>query len=200
MVYCLELVSQTYTFVTLGDITVRFLPPSTWAVQLIFIIGVLFLSANLADTTWPGKAMTGPDASGYYSYTFTNIASTNIIFNRGTGTPQTADIIGVNKNTCYNMSTGTLVVETCANLGVGQIDIESSKVALYPNPVLSSFKINVDVSEVYIYDITGRIVKEFKGSFDKDTNFEISNLVNGMYFVSTKTIDGKRSTLSIVKK
>ncbi|MCI9843674.1 FN3 associated domain-containing protein [Flavobacterium pectinovorum] len=193
-------VSQTYTFLPLGNITIQFLPPSSWTAPINIYHWNAVPKANLADAAWPGKVMTGPNSSGYYTYTFTNIASTNIIFNRGTGTPQTADIIGVNKSTCYNMSTGTLVEETCANLGVGQIDIESSKVILYPNPVLSSFKINVEVSEVYIYDISGRIVKEFKGSFDKDASFEITNLVNGMYFVSTKTIDGKRSTLPIVKK
>ncbi|MNQ26597.1 Glucan 1,4-alpha-maltotetraohydrolase precursor [compost metagenome] len=192
--------SQTYTFLPLGDITIRFLPPTSWVAPINIYHWNAVPKVNLADAAWPGKAMTGPDSSGYYTYTFTNIASTNIIFNRGTGSPQTADIVGVNKSTCYNMSTGTLVEEVCSNLGIGQAEILSSKIILYPNPVSGSFKINKDVSDIYVYDVTGRIVKQFKGAFGKDSDFEISDLVNGMYFVNIISIDGETSTLTVVKK
>jgi Tol biopolymer transport system component len=62
------------------------------------------------------------------------------------------------------------------------------------------FKINIDVSSVYVYDITGRIVKQFKGSFGIDSEFEISSLDKGMYFVGIISNDNGTSIMKIVKQ
>ncbi|WP_166426977.1 FN3 associated domain-containing protein [Flavobacterium psychrotolerans] len=192
--------SQTYTFLTLGNITVKFKPPTAWGTTVFVHHWNALPAANLVGSTWPGKAMTGPDTAGYYSYTFSNIASTNILFTKSSTGPQTADITGVNKNTCYNMSSGTLVVEDCSTLGTNDIGAQSSQIKLYPNPVSGAFKMNVEVSEVYIYDIAGKTVKQFKGSFKTDANFEIGNLVKGMYFVKATTVDGVKSIQKLIKE
>lgn len=192
--------SQTYTFLAVGSITVRFLPPTSWAKPINIYHWDAIPLANLVNATWPGKAMTGPDASGYYSYTFNNIASTNIIFNRGTGAPQTENIIGVNKNTCYNMSTGTLVVETCGNLSVETPQIGIANIALYPNPTSDSFRINTIVSNLYIYDTNGRIVKQIVKQIEANTVVDMSNLSQGLYFVTALNEEGQRFTLKVIKE
>lgn len=196
--------SQTYTFLALGDITVKFKPPTSWGATIYVYHWNASPIANLPNATWPGKVMTGPDAYGYYSYTFSNIAITNVIFTKGASGPQTVDIIGVSKNTCY-IPTGTNtkldVLETdCSTLGIDQANINSTQIKLYPNPVSSVFKINLEVEELNVYDIAGKIVKQFKGSFKKDSNFDISNLAKGMYFVKAKSVDGMESTLKLVKE
>jgi hypothetical protein len=196
--------SQTYTFLALGDITVKFKAPITWGTTIYVYHWNALPLANLANAAWPGKVTTGPDANGYYSYTFSNIASTNVIFTKGSAGPQTVDIIGVSKNTCY-IPTGTNtildVLETdCSTLGVDQINTKSTQIKLYPNPVSSVFKINVEASELCIYDISGKMVKQFKGSFTKDSNFDISNLAKGIYFVKAKSVEGIESTLKLVKE
>ncbi len=192
--------SQTYTFLSTGDITVRFKPPTSWTDPIkVYHWGAL-PAANLADASWPGKTMTGPDASGYYSYTFTNIARTNIIFTRNTGSPQTADITGVTQNTCYNMSTGTLLVETCAPLGIAEIDNNPTQFQLYPNPVSKEFKINMETSNVLVVDVTGKVIKQFNGTFEANSIFDVSNLESGMYFVKATSIKGNVSTLKLIKK
>jgi alpha-amylase len=193
-------VSQTYTFLAVGNITVRFLPPASWVIPINVHHWNAIPLANLANSTWPGKAMTGPDANGYYSYTFSNIASTNILFDAGTGSPQTTDINGVNKDTCYNMSSGTLVEETCPNLGIDTPEIETNKVSLYPVPVLDSFKINAIVSNVFIYDINGRIVKQEKGVIEANTAIEISNLKKGIYFLTANDANGSSFTRKFIKE
>ncbi len=192
--------SQIYTFLNVGNITVKFKPPTTWLVPIKIYHWNALPLANLPNATWPGNSMTGPDVNGYYSYTFNNIASINIIFTRGTGSPQTADIVGVTQNTCYNMSSGTLVVEECSNLGLDQIDSTSNQLKLYPNPVSSMFKINEEVAELYIYDLSGKIVKQFEGSFNKDTNFDIRNLEKGIYLVKAISVDRLESTLKFIKE
>jgi hypothetical protein len=196
--------SQTYTFLAVGDITVKFKPPTSWGATIYVYHWNASPIANLPNAIWPGKVMTGPDAYGYYSYTFNNIAISNVIFTKGASGPQTVDIIGVSKNTCY-IPTGTNtkldVLETdCSTLGVDQINSKSTQMKLYPNPVSSMFKINEDVAELHVYDISGKIVKQFKGYFKKDSNFDISNLENGMYFVSAKSFDGLESTLKLIKE
>lgn len=196
--------SQTYTFLASGDITVKFKPPTSWGSTIYVYHWNASPIANLPNAIWPGKVMTGPDAYGYYSYTFSNIAITNVIFTKGASGPQTVDIIGVSKNTCY-IPTGTNtkldVLETdCSTLGIDQANINSAQIKLYPNPVSSVFKINVEAAELYIYDMSGKMVKQFKGSFKKDSNFDISNLAKGMYFVKAKSVDGLVSTLKLVKE
>jgi hypothetical protein len=192
--------SQTYTFKALGNITVRFLPPSSWTKPINVHHWDAVPLANLAGSTWPGKAMTGPDASGYYSYTFNNIVSTSIIFDSGTGTPQTANIVGISKNTCFNMSTGTIVEEGCGKLGLDTPEIGGNKVSLYPNPVINSFKINAAVSNLYIYDLNGRIVKQQTKNIDADTAVDISELQNGVYFVTATGENDSNFTLKIIKE
>lgn len=193
--------SQTYTFLTSGDITVKFKPPTSWTAPLKIHHWNAIPAVNLAGSTWPGKTMTGPDASGYYSYTFNNIASTNIIFTRGNGSPQTADIIGVSQNTCYNMSSGILIVETCTSLGIDDIvNNNTTSLQLYPNPVLDTFNINIETSNIRIIDVSGKVVKQFEGTFEANSSFNISNLVRGIYFVKAKSNKGLESTLKLIKK
>ncbi|TRX35239.1 FN3 associated domain-containing protein [Flavobacterium restrictum] len=194
--------SQTYTFLTVGTITVRFLPPASWTTPINIHYWNAVPLANLAGTTWPGKVTTGPDANGYYSYVFNNLASINIIFNDSkSGTRnQTANIEGVTQSTCYNMSSGTLVVEQCSTLGIGQNESKVSKLKLYPNPVSDGFKLNLEVSDVSVYDVTGRIVKQFKGSFGAEANFQVENINKGLYFVNATLAEGGNTTIKFVKE
>lgn len=199
-----DVASQTYTFQTLGDITVKYKAPTAWGTTIYVHHWNALPSANLTGSAWPGKKMTGPDANGYYSYTFTNIASTNVLFTKGTSGPQTVDILTVDKNTCY-IPTGTNtkldVLETdCATLGVAEIINISTQLKLYPNPASRSFKINKQVSNLYIYDITGKVVKQFNGSFTADSNFDVASLNRGMYFVKIKSVDGLESTIKFSKE
>lgn len=196
--------SQTYTFLTIGDITVKVKPPTSWSAPIKIHHFNAIPSANLAGSSWPGKTMTGPDADGYYSYTFNNIASTDIIFTRGTGFSQTQnpDIKPVTKSTCYNMlgwTSGLVIVEDCTTLGVNDSEFNNSKLKLYPNPTAGVFKINKAVSNLSIIDITGKVVKQFNGTFQSDASYDISSLVRGMYFVKLKTISGAEITLKLSK-
>ncbi|KAB1153590.1 chitobiase/beta-hexosaminidase C-terminal domain-containing protein [Flavobacterium luteum] len=197
--------SQTYTFLTIGDITVKVKPPTSWSAPIKVHHFNAIPSANLANSTWNGKTMTGPDANGYYSYTFNNIASTDIIFTRGTGSPQTqnADIKPVTKSTCYNMlgwTSGFVTVEDCTTLGVNDSEFNNSQLKLYPNPTHGAFKINKAISNLSIFDITGKVVKQFNGTFQSDASYDISSLVKGMYFVKLKTISGIETTLKLSKE
>lgn len=72
--------------------TVYFYKPAAWATTMKIYTWSSLPAGVLADGVWPGVAMTAGSGStaGWYSYTFTNVTSTNLIFNDGT--TKTADL------------------------------------------------------------------------------------------------------------
>jgi 1,4-alpha-glucan branching enzyme len=58
---------------------------------------------------------------------------------------------------------------------------------LYPNPATNSFSINMPVDMVSVYDTTGKLISTFKGGFQKNHEFNISNITQGLYIVNFKT-------------
>ena len=77
------------TVTAASNFTVYFYPPSGWGSGIRIYWWSALPSGVLADGTWPGVSMTA-DGNGWYSWTFTNITSTNLIFNDGTN--QTANL------------------------------------------------------------------------------------------------------------
>lgn len=71
--------------------------------------------------------------------------------------------------------------------------------AVYPNPTQSSFSINSNISDIEIYDLTGKKVKSFKGAFTKNDSFDISSLNTGTYIVRVKDDNNKTKTTKLVK-
>ncbi|HEY9044975.1 MAG TPA: Ig-like domain-containing protein [Ohtaekwangia sp.] len=94
--------------------TVNFYKPSSWGTGIRIYWWAAQPTGVLADGTWPGVLMTNA-GNGWYSYTFTNVTSANLIFNDGTN--QTADLTR-NKNgwylnnTWYDTNPGTPIAVT----------------------------------------------------------------------------------------
>jgi hypothetical protein len=78
-------------------------------------------------------------------------------------------------------------------------DEDFSVFTIYPNPAQSSFGINTNVSDVEIYDLTGKLVKAFKGDFTKSDTFDISTLNTGMYIVKIENSNKQTETTKLVK-
>lgn len=68
-----------------------------------------------------------------------------------------------------------------------------------PNPVNHSFKINKDVSELNIFDITGKLVKTFKGNFTQNDAFDISELTQSIYLIKIENNNGQTLTSKLIK-
>jgi hypothetical protein len=102
-----------------------------------------------------------------------------------------------NNNSSFNIS---LEGDLDSTLGVENIDNEIENMVLYPNPTRNSFSINKDVSQLQIFDITGKLIKEFKGYSEKGALFDISNLPPSMYFVKTENLNGDSQTSKLIKQ
>ena len=79
-------------------------------------------------------------------------------------------------------------------------DFNLAKIALYPNPSRGIFNISTDTKQVSIYSITGQLVKEFKGDFDSNYQYEIDNLNQGMYIVKVIDQQDREVTLKLMKQ
>lgn len=77
-------------------------------------------------------------------------------------------------------------------------EFEAQNAVLYPNPALSQFSVNIAVSKIEIYSITGQMVKQF------DTQsayhiYDISSLTSGVYIVKVTDSNNNQSNLKLVK-
>jgi uncharacterized protein YjdB len=101
--------------VTAGtSFTVYFSPPSGWGTGIKIYWWSAMPAGVLADGTWPGVTMTNA-GGGWYSYTFNNVTSTNLIFNDGSN--QTANLSRTKtgwylNGTWYDSNPGTTVSVT----------------------------------------------------------------------------------------
>ncbi len=66
----------------------------------------------------------------------------------------------------------------------------SDRIALYPNPTSSSFRLGSAVSSVEIFDLTGRLVKSYKGNFTGVSSYDVSDVSAGVYTVVARSEEG----------
>ncbi|WP_026754906.1 alpha-amylase family glycosyl hydrolase [Sediminibacter sp. Hel_I_10] len=86
-----------------------------------------------------------------------------------------------------------------ATLTVDQVATETT-FGIFPNPANSAFKINKAISQLEIFDITGKLIKSFQGDFSQNDAFNISNLNQGLYLVKIKNNNGAFLTSKLIKQ
>ena len=72
---------------------------------------------------------------------------------------------------------------------------------LYPNPSSETFHIEYDkpINRLIIYDSIGKIVKQFNHS-QLDSEYNISNLQKGIYFIKLMSNDNRiETTIKFIK-
>lgn len=79
-------------------------------------------------------------------------------------------------------------------------NFDLNKLTLFPNPTNTYFNINTNVSDVKLYDLTGKLVKVFEGNFNTNEDFDIHELKSGIYMVSLKNKDDQIQTSKLIKQ
>lgn len=115
------------------------------------------------------------------------------------------DLMDETGNTVY--SAGTI------SIPAGQFRIFGNQVAtlstndfylndtfsLYPNPVNTSFKTNKALNSLEVYDLTGKVVKSYKGEFTQNDSYDISDISQGIYLVKIENSNGQTLTSKLIK-
>ncbi len=78
----------------------------------------------------------------------------------------------------YGNQASTLSVEDFSSL---------STLKMFPNPTSNSFKTNKTLDKVLIYNTTGKLICTFDGGFEKNHEFNVSNLSQGLYMVKLES-------------
>lgn len=106
-----------------------------------------------------------------------------------------------NQNSTVNVPAGgfkllsTQVLNTTASTDSESLELES--IQLSPNPSNSFFQLSKDVENLKIYDLTGKLVKEFKGTRE---HYDISNMSTGLYIIEAYDDQNNRSSIKLIKK
>ncbi len=95
-----------------------------------------------------------------------------------------ATINVTNVNTTISLQPGEFKVygSSQVTLAVGDVNLKDI-ITIYPNPVRDTFKVNTIATKVAVYDISGRLIKTFKGNFNENKSYDISELKSALYLI-----------------
>jgi hypothetical protein len=120
--------------------------------------------------------------------------------------------------TWYNLMDNTTInvidVNATINLGPGEYRIYGNKqanlaiadfekgnsVSLYPNPVSNYFTLNIPVTKVEVYSISGQLMKSFIANRNTDFQFNVSDLKTGLYVIKAFDDNENIQVLKFIKK
>ncbi len=119
------------------------------------------------------------------------------------------DLMDATGNTNINVSSTTAPISIAAGqfkmygnkastLSIDTADL-NSQFKIYPNPVNNAFYINTSVNELNIFDMTGKLVKTYKGNFTDTDAFDISDLKQSIYLVKIENSNGQLLTSKLIK-
>lgn len=170
--------------------TVYFYKPSNWGTGIKIYYWDALPTGVLANATWPGVNMTD-SGNGWYSYTFTNVNSTNLIFNDGAN--QTADL-SRNKtgwymnSTWYDSNPGTGVAVTSVSLSPSSASLNAGGTQQLTPTVLPANATNKSVT--YSSNNTAVATVNSSGL--------ITAVANGTATITVSTVDGNKTSTCIV--
>lgn len=159
---------------------------------------VHFLLSNDSGNTWTilktWDINNNPsNTSSEYFYNFTTSASptTKFAFYANTGT--------TNNPIDYGFFVDDFTVESIAQLGTSEVNNQSKKVIIYPNPFKDILYLSdtEDLKKVTVADVSGRILKTIDNP-EKELN--LSELKAGVYLVTILFTDGSKSTVKAIKE
>ena len=172
------------------NFTVYFYKPSNWGTGIKIYYWNALPTGVLANATWPGVNMTD-SGNGWYSYTFTNVNSINLIFNDGTN--QTADL-SRNKtgwymnSTWYDSNPGTGVAVTSVSLSPSSASLNTGGTQQLTPTVLPANATNKSVT--YSSNNTAVATVNSSGL--------ITAVANGTAAITVSTVDGNKTSTCIV--
>ncbi|MFC6876372.1 alpha-amylase family glycosyl hydrolase [Flavobacterium myungsuense] len=75
----------------------------------------------------------------------------------------------------------------------------STQIQLHPNPTSKYFTLNTNVNKVQIFSVTGQLVKTFAKNL-KDNQFEIGELIKGIYLVKVVNENNSIKSFKLIKQ
>jgi hypothetical protein len=117
------------------------------------------------------------------------------------------DLMDPTGNTTVSQTTTSIPIPAgqfriFGNVPAGVLSVDDQELAtigLFPNPTERTFQLNTLVNDVEVYDLSGKRVKFFKGNFDQNHEFDVSDLETGVYMLHVQNENGQSMTSKLVK-
>lgn len=176
---------------TLVPITVRWKNDLNWTKMNLYswVPG----TSTALTGSWPGTTLTA-DSEGWYSYTYSDRAAVNLIFNNGSA--QTVDITNITESSCFRiqpeMSAGKYTFSKIECTPTGIIETAGEQPAFYPNPACSVvyFEQTGNLKSVALYTLSGQLV----ATDSEVKQLDVSDLPAGVYMLQFTKNDGNKRT------
>lgn len=151
---------------------------------------------------------TNPSASLSYVFVRTNFSDNTL--NTGAGFPYLGTWYNLMDNSTVNVTDTNMNISIEAggfrvfgnqpnSLGTNNVT-PMTALNLYPNPTSGTFTINVQVSRVQVYSITGQMVRSFDNIPSEDYQFDVNDLSNGVYLVKAIDSNNSSKTMKLIKQ
>jgi len=148
------------------------------------------------------------------SITGTDYTLANTYANQLVGANSSVSIQAVLTNTTQNTRNGTVSVTYNNNstltielegtlnptLSIDTLNETNGNLLVYPSPTKNTFSINHSVTELKLYDVSGKLIKEFSGAFKAKQDFSVSELSAGLYIVKARNSSQAQFTGRLIKK
>jgi 1,4-alpha-glucan branching enzyme len=97
-----------------------------------------------------------------------------------------------NTNSLISLAPGEFKIyaNTAATLSNDDLFLNDD-IVVYPNPVRSSFKVNIATNNIIIYNVNGKKIKEFSGDFNANSSFSVKGIKKGFYLLKASNKEGK---------
>lgn len=182
--------TATITVNPSNNFTVYFYRPSNWGTGIKIYTWSTLPAGSLADGSWPGANMTDI-GNGWYSYTFTNVTSTNLIFNDGTS--QSADLNRTKNgwyqnNAWYDSNPGTTIAVTSVSLSPTSTSLAVGATQQLTPTVLPTNATNKSVT--YNSSNTGVATVNASGL--------VTAIANGSSTITATTVSGNKTSTCTV--
>lgn len=96
-------------------------------------------------------------------------------------TETTIDVTDTNMN--ITLAPGEFKIYFDNQPSLSTSEVSALNYSIYPNPAKNYFSISNEVDAVQVFDMNGRLLKEYKGGFDANHRFGTENLNTGLYFI-----------------
>lgn len=180
--------SFTVTDPNVSPITVSFLKPTDWGTSDVNIWA--WNNGGNIFATWPGAQMQ-QKTGNWYSFTFdAAIKTINVVFSKN-GSPQTVDILNIDKTTCFEqegVSGNKITVrKTDCYSGISEVD-KNPIISVYPQPADERVEIKISpelvADDLYIHIIDLRGVVVMHKLFNINPCLvDLNNLSSGLYIL-----------------
>tara|TARA_R110002073_G_scaffold40547_5_gene115138 strand:+ start:266505 stop:269036 length:2532 start_codon:yes stop_codon:yes gene_type:complete len=105
-----------------------------------------------------------------------------------------------NVNATISLAPGEFKIYGSSQVTLGVNDIVfQNEVIVFPNPIRDSFKINKSAVSVKITDMTGKLIKEYRGDFAENNTYTIAELPQNIYLIKIENSKGQIATSKLIK-